>query len=170
MERLSEAGSRSVIAQNSHCAVHLSHKLCVKNTRLQPWNKMPGLECWNFVISHICSCWLQIQKDALLSPLKDYWAAEQQIPWRIGPKHLYFFFPPPCKYGYCGIKYSLGWWEYSAALALRSSIKEGQEIGFPDPFSLPRMMPKRSGLICVRAEFLLIIYFIYVDFFLLPLH
>lgn len=75
------------------------------------------------------------------------------------PRASVFFFPPPWKYGYCGMKYSLGWWEYSAALALRSSIEEGQKIGFPDLFSLPGMMPKRSGLICVRAEFLLIRFF-----------
>lgn len=88
--------------------------------------------------------------------LKKYWVVEQGIPCGIGPGHLYFSF---LQYVHCDIKYRLGWWEYSAAWALRSSMEEGQEIEFPDPSSLPGMMPKRSGLICVRAEFLLIIFF-----------
>lgn len=105
--------------------------------------------------SHTCSCWLQIQKDPLLSPLKDFQASEQQILVGLAQSICIFLSSTV----YCGIKSRLGCWEYSAALALRRSMEEGQEIGFPDPSSLPGMMPKRSGLICVRAEFLLIIFF-----------
>lgn len=41
----------------------------------------------------------------------------------------------------------------SAPLALGSSIEGGQEIGFPDPSSLPGKLPRRAGLICVRVGF-----------------
>lgn len=124
----SEAGSSSVIAQNSCCAAHLSHKLCVKNTRLQPWSKMPGLECWNSVPSHICSCWLQIQKDPLLSPLKIYWATEQQIPCRTGPEHLYFSFVHCANMGI--VELNIAWdggntlllWHWEAPLKKRKKL------------------------------------------------
>lgn len=118
------------------------------------------LECCT--IPH-CSCWLHILKDPLLSALKESWGAEQWIPCRIGSENLYLSFLHRANVC-CDIKYRLGWREYSAALALRSSMEEGQEIGFPDPSSLPGMMPKRSGLICVRAELLLIIFFLLLIF------
>lgn len=42
---------------------------------------------------------------------------------------------------------------HSVPLALESSIKRGQEIGFPDPSSLPWKLSRRPGLICVRVGF-----------------
>lgn len=125
----SQAESSSVTGQNSCCAVHLSHKLCVKNTRLRPRKRMPGLECWNAVPWHICSFWLQIQKDPLLSPLMDHWVAEQQVPCRIGPEHLYFCFLPHGNM--CISTLNIGWDDGNTLLLWHweAPLKKGRKLG-----------------------------------------